>query len=106
MMAAAFEGDRLTLNAGRDSSAWSDFSIIFHDTAYMALPAYMNSVTMRLGDASLRKSVASRFNAISETDFVFELVEDDDWPEGGKRHVVVAGAIECSLPASGKAGGG
>ncbi len=90
MVVWSSSGDSLVLRAGRDSSAWSDFELIFNDVSYMALPACMNSVTINLGGAVLRKELQARFNAMEPDETIFELIEDEDWQDGAKRHVIVA----------------
>ena len=93
MIIFSFSGEKLILRAGLDSSLWSDLELIFHEVAYMALPTYMNSVTIRIGAKKERDLVRERCNALSDTDHVIELIEDEDWPEGEKRHLIAAGSL-------------
>lgn len=98
-----FEGDRLTLRGGRDASGWSDLEIVFDDVLYMALPVYLSSVTIRLADDDARAGLVALCACDpADDDFLlFELVEDDDWPEGRKVHRVAADAIRMRAPAAG-----
>jgi|GEM_PF-6139454 len=90
MVVSSFVGEKLILSAGLDSSTWSDFEVIFHEVAYIALPTYMNSVTIRIGAKKEWDFVRERCNTLSDTDHVIELIEDEDWPKGEKRHLIAA----------------
>ena len=62
----SFRGDTLILRGGIESSQWSALEITFRDVAYMALPVYMNSVTMRIGDKDVRNRIFGAFNALDD----------------------------------------
>ncbi|HUT49615.1 MAG TPA: hypothetical protein VM325_09755 [Alphaproteobacteria bacterium] len=96
----AFEGDRLTLHGGSDSSGWVDLEIVFDDVLYMALPVYLSSVSVRMADDAARAELITLCNCdpANDTFHVFELVEDEDWPEGRKFHRVAAEAIRFRAP--------
>jgi hypothetical protein len=97
----AFEGDRLNLRGGRNASGWSDLEIVFHNVIYMALPVYMSTVTIRAADDAARRNLVNLCNCdpADEPMVLIELIEDDDWPEGRKRHLVAAEAIAMTAPA-------
>lgn len=94
MAVADFRGDVLILGAGRDSSAWSDFSLVFRDVVYMALPTYLDSVTVRCGGDAAAERVRGHCNAAVEGLAIVELIEDEDWREGATTHIVAATSIE------------
>lgn len=104
MVISSFSGDILILRGGRDSSNWSAFSVTFLDVIYLALPAYMDSAIIRIGNASARSRVAKRCNSLEPEHIIFEVVEDEDWPEGAKTHLIAAGSVKLDIadPASEK----
>jgi len=96
-----FAGDRLTLRGGRDSGGWRDLEIVFDDVIYMGLPVYLSTVTIRLAEDAARAALIEVCDCdpANDTFHVFELIEDDDWPQGRKIHRVAAEAIHVRAPA-------
>jgi hypothetical protein len=93
-----FEGECLTLHGGRDGGGWRDLEIVFDDVIYVSLPVYLNTVTIRRADAAARAALVERCNCdpSGEGFHLFELIEDADWPEGSRTHLVAAGAIRLN----------
>jgi len=96
-----FEGERLTLHGGRDGGGWRALELIFDEVMYMSLPVYLNTVTIRRADEAARAALVERCNCDPAEDgfHLFELIEDADWPEGRRSHLVAAGAIRFNTPA-------
>ncbi len=89
-----FMGDKLILRAGRDASSWSDFELVFQDVVYLELPVYMDSATIHLGGKEAFDRVRKCCNSIDPKDVVIEIIEDEDWAEGAKRHCIVSKSVE------------
>lgn len=96
-----FEGERLTLHGGRDGGGWRELEIVFDEVIYLSLPVYLNTVTIRRADEAARAALVERCNCDpSEEGFhLFELIEDADWPEGSRTHLVAAATIRLNTPA-------
>ncbi len=96
-----FTGERLTLHGGRDGGGWRELAVVFDAVIYMGLPVYLNSVTMRRAGEAARAALIERCNCDPATDgfHLFELIEDADWPEGSRTHLVAAGSISLQTQA-------
>lgn len=96
-----FAGERLTLHGGRDGGGWRELAVVFDEVIYMGLPVYLNTVTMRRAGEAARAALAERCNCDPATDsfHLFELIEDADWPEGSRTHLVAAGSIRLQTQA-------
>jgi hypothetical protein len=96
-----FTGERLTLHGGRDGGGWRDLAVVFDEVIYMGLPVYLNTVTIWRADEAARAALIERCNCDPATDgfHLFELIEDADWPEGRRSHLVAAGSIRLQTQA-------
>jgi hypothetical protein len=96
-----FEGERLTLHGGRDGAGWRALALVFDEVIFMGLPVYLNTVTIRRADAAARAALVDRCNCDPAGDafHLFELIEDEDWPEGRRTHLVAAASLRLVTPA-------
>ena len=96
-----FTGERLTLHGGRDGGGWRECAVVFDEVIYMGLPVYLNTVTVRRADEAARAALIERCNCdpAGEDFHLFELIEDADWPEGSRSHLVAAGSIRLQTQA-------
>jgi len=91
-----FVGERLTLHGGMDTSCWSDVEVVFEGVMYLALPTYMNSVTFRRRTNPDPRSINANLNPAEEGLTAYDIIEDDDWPEGRRIHLVLAARAVAS----------
>jgi hypothetical protein len=98
-----FTGERLILHGGRDGGGWRELAVVFDAVIYVSLPVYLNTVTLRRADEAARAALVERCNCDPASDgfHLFELIEDADWPEGSRTHLVAAGSISLQVPAEG-----
>jgi hypothetical protein len=96
-----FTGERLILYGGRDGGGWRELAVVFDEVIYLSLPVYLNTVTMRRAGKAARAALVERCNCDPATDgfHLFELIEDADWPEGSRTHLVAAGSVRLQTQA-------
>ena len=82
----ALQGDNLTLRAGRSSSSWSDFEVVFEDVSYLELPMSIDQVTIVPASEAVRERVRAAFDMLDPDSIVFEIVEEP-WRDAEGRTV-------------------
>jgi len=91
-----YSGERLILRGGRDTSKWSDIEIVFGGVVYMAIPAYMDCVTFEIASDELLGRIATNVDHKDRDLISLAIIEDSDWADGKKTHLVIAEALSVS----------
>ena len=89
-------GERLILRGGHDTSKWSDMEIVFGGVVYMAIPAYLDCVTFAIASDELLGRIATNVDHKDRGLISLAIIEDNDWAEGKKTHLVIAESLSVS----------